>query len=66
MMEPTPYPTSGRYLALGDSYTVGEGVPAPGTWPYQLAAAMRAQGIGLEDPQDLIDDLDSALRSVGL
>lgn len=51
MMEPTPYPTSGRYLALGDSYTVGEGVPAPGTWPYQLAAAMRAQGIGLEDPQ---------------
>ncbi len=51
MMEPTPHTASGRYLALGDSYTVGEGVPAPGTWPYQLAAAMRAQGIGLEDPQ---------------
>ncbi|MCD9088118.1 SGNH/GDSL hydrolase family protein [Stenotrophomonas sp. SY1] len=40
-----------RYLALGDSYTIGEGVPAAGTWPFQLAAALRAQGIGLDDPQ---------------
>lgn len=40
-----------RYLALGDSYTIGEGVPADGTWPFQLAAALRAQGIALADPQ---------------
>ena len=40
-----------RYLALGDSYTIGEGVPAQGTWPFQLAAALRTQGIALEDPQ---------------
>lgn len=40
-----------RYLALGDSYTIGEGVPAEGTWPFQLAAALRARGIVLDDPQ---------------
>jgi len=39
------------YLALGDSYTIGEGVPAEGTWPFQLAAALRARGIALDDPQ---------------
>jgi len=43
--------TSTRYLALGDSYTIGEGVPQAGTWPFQLAAALRAQGIELDDPQ---------------
>ncbi|MGX9719103.1 SGNH/GDSL hydrolase family protein [Stenotrophomonas acidaminiphila] len=40
-----------RYLALGDSYTIGEGVPAAGTWPFQLAAALRARGFALDDPQ---------------
>ena len=40
-----------RYLALGDSYTIGEGVPAEGTWPFQLAAALRTRGIALDDPQ---------------
>ena len=40
-----------RYLALGDSYTIGEGVPADGTWPFQLAAALRAEGVALADPQ---------------
>lgn len=29
-----------RYLALGDSYTIGEGVPAAQTWPHRLAAAL--------------------------
>ncbi len=42
---------AGRYLALGDSYTIGEGVPAADTWPFQLAAALRTRGIALEDPQ---------------
>lgn len=35
-----------RYLALGDSYTIGEGVDAPGTWPCRLAAALAAAGAG--------------------
>lgn len=40
-----------RYLALGDSYTIGEGVPESGRWPVQLAQALRARGIALDDPQ---------------
>ncbi len=43
--------SSARYLALGDSYTIGEGVPAAGTWPFQLAAALRARGLALADPE---------------
>ncbi|TLY53085.1 MAG: SGNH/GDSL hydrolase family protein [Gammaproteobacteria bacterium] len=31
-----------RFLALGDSYTIGEGVAESGRWPVQLAAALRA------------------------
>ena len=42
--------TSTSYLALGDSYTIGEGVPQSGTWPFQLAAALREQGIVLYVP----------------
>jgi lysophospholipase L1-like esterase len=40
-----------RYLALGDSYTIGEGVPEDGRWPVLLARALRAEGIALEDPR---------------
>jgi len=29
-----------RYLALGDSYTIGESVPASGRWPNQIAALL--------------------------
>lgn len=39
-----------RYLALGDSYSIGEGVTDAGRWPVQLATALRAHGIALEDP----------------
>ena len=39
------------YLALGDSYTIGESVPEAGRWPRQLAAALRAQGLALDDPR---------------
>ncbi len=40
-----------RYLALGDSYTIGEGVAAKGRWPMQLVHALRADGIGIADPR---------------
>ena len=40
-----------RFLALGDSYTIGEGVEADGRWPVQLARALRAQGVALADPR---------------
>jgi len=39
-----------RYLALGDSYSIGEGVPAAGRWPMQLAARLRTEGVALDDP----------------
>jgi lysophospholipase L1-like esterase len=39
------------YLALGDSYTIGEGIADDGRWPVQLAAALRSEGIALADPR---------------
>jgi lysophospholipase L1-like esterase len=39
------------YLALGDSYTIGEGVEESGRWPLRLAATLRAEGIALADPR---------------
>lgn len=39
------------YLALGDSYTIGENVEPAGRWPMQLAAALRADGIVIDDPR---------------
>ena len=39
------------YLALGDSYTIGEGVAAADRWPLQLAARLRDAGIALQDPR---------------
>ncbi|HEX5305892.1 MAG TPA: SGNH/GDSL hydrolase family protein [Dyella sp.] len=40
-----------RHLALGDSYTIGEGVPADARWPVQLARQLSAQGMALEPPR---------------
>jgi lysophospholipase L1-like esterase len=33
-----------RFLALGDSYTIGEGVPEHERWPNQLAERLRGRG----------------------
>ncbi len=43
-------PGSISYLALGDSYTIGEGAAHADRWPAQLAALDRAQGGRLADP----------------
>ena len=40
-----------RFLALGDSYTIGEGVPTPETWPVRLAGMLRERGIDVAEPQ---------------
>ncbi|MBS0569562.1 MAG: SGNH/GDSL hydrolase family protein [Proteobacteria bacterium] len=45
---PIPPP---RFLALGDSYTIGEGVPENDNWPRQLAAALRQHGIAIAEPE---------------
>src|SRR5690606_14102830 len=47
---PLPPVRALRYLALGDSYTIGEGVEPAGRWPLQLAHALRGEGVMLGDP----------------
>lgn len=42
---------SAHFLALGDSYTIGEGVQISERWPAQLVACLRAEGIDLGEPQ---------------
>jgi lysophospholipase L1-like esterase len=55
------------YLALGDSYTIGENVADTGRWPLQLAAALRAEGIVIDAPRIIAttgwttDELSAAL-----
>src|ERR1700756_922512 len=39
-----------RYLALGDSYTIGEDAPVQARWPMQLAEKLRKQAIAIDDP----------------
>ncbi len=40
-----------KYLALGDSYTIGEGIPAEARWPTRLARLLRERGVALEAPR---------------
>lgn len=55
------------YLALGDSYTIGEGVEPRERWPVQLATALRADGIAVDDPRTIAttgwttDELSAAM-----
>ena len=39
------------YLALGDSYTIGEGVDEAVRWPMQLAQGLRDAGVAITDPR---------------
>ena len=39
------------FLALGDSYTIGESVDAADRWPVQLARMVREKGADVADPQ---------------
>lgn len=43
--------TAVRILSLGDSYTIGEGVPEAERWPVQLARALDAAGVRTAPPQ---------------
>jgi lysophospholipase L1-like esterase len=40
-----------KYLALGDSYTIGESIPEKERWPVQLAEALRKKGKQVEQPK---------------
>ncbi len=59
-----------RYLALGDSYTIGEGVSPGECWPFVLARLLEARGSKLEAPDVIAttgwttDELMTALKAV--
>ena len=40
-----------KFLALGDSYTIGEAVKESERWPVQLAARLREEGIDMAAPE---------------
>ena len=42
---------SSRFLALGDSYTIGEGVQPNQRWPAQLVRRLRSRDEELEEPE---------------
>lgn len=62
-----------NYLALGDSYTIGESVAAENRWPVQLTERLRADGFEIQDPmiiattgwttQDLLKAINSQLSN---
>jgi lysophospholipase L1-like esterase len=61
--------TSGKikFLALGDSYTIGESVAEDQRWPVQLSDALKAKGYAANPPQIIAttgwrtDDLKKAI-----
>ena len=65
-------PTAQTYLALGDSYTIGEGVAAQERWPVQLVSALRTKGRVFSDPVVIAktgwrtDDLQAAIDKAQL
>ncbi|MGN6111929.1 MAG: SGNH/GDSL hydrolase family protein [Luteimonas sp.] len=60
-----------RYLALGDSYTIGEGVAADARWPVLLARALREGGVAIDEPRIIAttgwttDELSAAIDAAG-
>ncbi len=60
---------SKKFLALGDSYTIGQGVSAADRWPTQLTQELRTQAIAIDDPTIIARtgwttaDLDYALQN---
>ncbi|WP_236017557.1 SGNH/GDSL hydrolase family protein [Roseivirga sp. E12] len=56
------------YLALGDSYTIGESVAVSERWPVQLVKTLNEQGIAMADPKIIAttgwrtDDLQNGIK----
>ena len=60
------------FLALGDSYTIGESVDSSLRWPVQLARLLREEGASVADPFIIArtgwttDELERGIREAGL
>jgi len=60
------------FLALGDSYTIGEQVEAVACWPAQLAHALREAGVMVADPRVVAttgwttDELSAGMDAAGV
>ncbi|MBN9482206.1 MAG: lysophospholipase [Bacteroidetes bacterium 43-93] len=60
------------YLALGDSYTIGEQVPLHENFPFQTAALLKKEGLQVADPVIIAttgwttDELAAAIRERNL
>lgn len=60
------------YLALGDSYTIGESVPLPESFPHQLAAKLNGAGFFIAPPKIIAttgwttDELQAAITAEDL
>lgn len=60
------------YLALGDSYTIGEAVAPSQRWPEQLARALRHEGVALAPPRIVAvtgwttDELEAGMDATAL
>ncbi|HXB06222.1 MAG TPA: SGNH/GDSL hydrolase family protein [Puia sp.] len=60
------------YLALGDSYTIGEGLPLHQGYPYQTVQLLRTSGLEFQAPEIIArtgwttDELDHTLSTLRL
>lgn len=67
-----PMTDSISYLALGDSYTIGEAVPPAESYPYQLTGALRYDSYNVEIPKIIAttgwttDNLIAAIANSGI
>lgn len=66
--EPSEKPVL-TYLALGDSYTIGESVASNESFPFQLAAQLKSHGVNVASPKIIAktgwttDELQTAIKA---
>lgn len=59
------------YLALGDSYTIGESLPLTNSFPYQVCQLLRKKGLSVSAPEIIAktgwttDELTAAMTGYG-